>query len=55
MDLELDERKRIVDEIAEDPFIIGLWNAYRDEYAYAERIRFEDIIKVLHEFGTILD
>ena len=52
---ELDERKRIVDEIAEDPFIIGLWNAYRDEYAYAERIRFEDIIRVLHEFGTVLD
>ena len=52
---ELDDRKRIVDEIAEEPFIIELWNAYRDEYAYAERIRFEDIIKVLHEFGTILD
>lgn len=52
---ELDDRKRIVDEIAEEPFIIELWNAYRDEYAYAERIRFEDIIKVLHEFGIILD
>ena len=52
---ELDDRKRIVDEISEEPFIIELWNAYRDEYAYAERIRFEDIITVLNELGTILD
>lgn len=52
---ELDDRKRIVDEIAKEPFIIGLWNAYRDEYAYAKRIRFEDIIRVLNELGTILD
>ena len=52
---ELDDRKRIVDEIAEEPFVIELWNAYRDEYSYAERIRFEEIIRVLNEFGAILD
>ena len=47
--------KDITDEIAAEPAIRNLWDAYREEYAYARKIDFEDIIRALKEFGAIVD
>jgi len=51
---ELKDWEEILKEIAEEPAIRTLWEAYCNEYTYASRIAFEDILGTLREVGTIL-
>jgi predicted nucleotidyltransferase component of viral defense system len=52
---ELEDWEAILSEVAEEPAIRKLWEAYREEYSYAKRIVFEDILETLHEVGELLN
>ena len=50
---DIEDWETILVEISEEQAIRNLWEAYRNEYTYAEKIAFEDILKTLHDIGDI--
>ena len=52
---ELEDWQAILDEISEEKVIRDLWESYRNEYSYADKLTFEDIIKTLYEIGGLLN
>lgn len=51
---QIEEWKEIIDEISEEEEIKKLWEVYRNEYTYANKISFEDVLKILYEIGESL-
>lgn len=51
---EIEDWKEILNEISKEQAIKDLWQSYSNEYAYANKIDFEDIIKTIYEVGMLL-
>ena len=48
----LAEWRDIIQEISEENELLNLWSLYQDEYSYAKKISFEEIIVRLTEIGS---
>lgn len=51
---ELADWKAVLNEISEEQAIRNLWKTYSNEYTYAKRITFDEIIATLQEIGNLL-